>query len=362
MAPSTTLWPLPPQTVGKHLVLRSYLGAWLGILGPSVPKLVLIDGYAGPGEYEGHEWGSPLIALDVFENHSARDRIIATLMFLFLEEGSKRYAHLKSLVAPIAQRLGRRARVDIETGRFDESMSDLLDQVEAAGLELAPAFVMVDPFGVSHLPMALMARILKNPRAEVFISFMFESINRHRGTPEFEPHLDELFGRRDWRDMDQIADIETRKEFVLDLYETQLRAVGAKYVTRFELWDRGRFIYAIYFATSNALGCDRMKQAIWSADPSGSYQFRGGRETQILLFGPDFHILEQELRDTFGGEEVGVDVLDVWVRTDKTQFHSGHLRKTLRSMEIAGTLSVKDGTRTRKKTFPEGTRLTIAAR
>jgi len=360
MAPSTTLWALPPQTVGKHLVLRSYLGAWLGILGPSVPKLVLIDGYAGPGEYKGHEWGSPLIALNVFESHSARDRIVATPMFLFLEENPKRYAHLKSLVAPIALRLGRRARVDVETGRFDASMSDLLDAIEADGFQLAPTFVMVDPFGVSHLPMALMGRILKNPKAEVFISFMFESIKRHRGTPEFEPHLDELFGCRNWRDMDRVAGVETRKKFVLDLYETQLRAVGAKYVTRFELWDGGRFIYAIYFATSNALGCDRMKQAIWSADPSGSYQFRGGRESQILLFGPDFQILEQELRDAFGGEEVGVDELDSWVRTDKTQFHSGHLRKALKSMEIDGSLSVRAGTRTRKKTFPNGTRLTIA--
>ena len=352
---------MPPQTAGKHLVLRAYLGAWLAILGQKVPKLVLIDGFAGPGEYEGGERGSPLIALDVFENHAARARMIAKPVFLFLEEDSKRHAHLRSLVTPIATRLGARASVNVETGRFDVRMSDLLDQLDGIGSGLAPAFVMVDPFGVSHLPMALMKRILKNDKAEVFVSFMYEAINRHRGTPEFEPHLDELFGTPAWRDMDQIANQDNRKEFVLDLYEARLRDAGAKYVTRFELWDAGRFVYAIYFATSNALGCDRMKQAIWSADPSGAFQFRGRGDGQMMLFGADFRILELELRDTFGGMEVGVDKLDMWIQSDATQFHSGHLRKTLKSMEQAGIVSVADGTRKRKWSYPTGTRLTISS-
>lgn len=351
---------MPPQTVGKHMVLRAYLGAWLGILGQREQRLVLVDGFAGPGEYEGGEIGSPLIALEVFENHTARDRIVAKLVFLFLEEHPRRYAHLEGLVSPVKQRLASRADILTGTGRFDESMSALLDRLAARGSELAPAFVMVDPFGVSHLPMALMARILTNKKAEVFVSFMYEAINRHFGTSEFEPHLDELFGTQHWREMELISDPVARKKFVLDLYEAQLRTAGAKYVTRFELWDNGRFIYAIYFATSSTLGCDRMKQAIWSADPTGAYQFRGVGDGQIALFGTDFGVLERQLHKTFGGIELGIEALDEWVQTDATQFHSGQLRKALKAMENAGSLAVTDGTRKRKGTFPAGTRLTIA--
>lgn len=53
---------------GKHIVLRSYLDAWLPILSygaryraaMGAGKLVLVDGFAGPGRYSTGEDGSPL--------------------------------------------------------------------------------------------------------------------------------------------------------------------------------------------------------------------------------------------------------------------------------------------------------------
>lgn len=359
MPPSTKLWPLPAQTIGKHIVLRAYLGAWLGILGQGETRLVFVDGYAGPGEYEGGQPGSPLIALDVFENHAAQDRFTAKMVFLFLEQDHARCAHLKGLVDPIATRIKHRADVLVRPERFDVGMADLLDKLESKGSGLAPAFVMVDPFGVSHLPMALMRRILSNAKAEVFVSFMYEAINRHHAAPEFEQHLDELFGTRQWREMDQIANSEDRKRFVLDLYEAQLRSARAEYVTRFELWNGSRFVYAIYFATGSALACNRMKQAVWSADPTGDFQFRSDRIGQISLFGADFGQLERQIREVFGGKQVSLEAVQTWIQTDKTQFHSGQLRAALRSMETQGLLTVTDGTRKRKGTFPGGTRFTI---
>jgi len=350
---------MPPQTVGKHMVLRDYLGAWLGILGQREQRIVFVDGFAGPGQYEGGEQGSPLIALDVFEKHSAVGRIIAKPVFLFLEDDLRRHAHLSALVAPIASRLGNRADLLVKTGRFDVTMSGLLDNLESTGSGLAPAFVMVDPFGVSHVPMALMARILANKKSEIFVSFMYEAINRHHTTEEFEPHLDDLFGTDQWRQMEAIADPRARKQFALNLYESQLRDAGAEYVTRFELWDEGRFVYAIYFATGNALGCDRMKQAIWNADPTGEFQFRAGGDGQMMLLGANLRVLEQQLQGEFSGNEVGIEKLEAWIQTDATQFHSGQLKKTLKAMEDTGLLTVTDGTRQRKGTFPAGTRLTI---
>ena len=57
--PKDTLWELDPHTLGKHLVLRAYLDAWLPVMGSWQGRLLFIDGFAGPGEYEGGEEGSP---------------------------------------------------------------------------------------------------------------------------------------------------------------------------------------------------------------------------------------------------------------------------------------------------------------
>ena len=54
-----TLWPLDEQTMGKHLVLRHYLNGWFPILSRWNGRLLFIDGFAGPGEYENGQEGSP---------------------------------------------------------------------------------------------------------------------------------------------------------------------------------------------------------------------------------------------------------------------------------------------------------------
>ncbi len=62
-------WSIPPHTRAKHEILRYYLGAWFPILATIQHRLLYIDGFAGPGEYEGGEDGSPIIALKVAKDH-----------------------------------------------------------------------------------------------------------------------------------------------------------------------------------------------------------------------------------------------------------------------------------------------------
>ena len=133
---------------------------------------------------------------------------------------------------------------------------------------------MIDPFGVSGTPMDVISRILSVPKCEVYISFMYYSINRFRETPEFEPHLDKLFGCRDWRDGNNLPS-EERKDFFYSLYRKQLKQAGAKQVIDFDLYKGNSLIYAIFFATQSPKGCDEMKKAIWKIIPEGDYKFKG---------------------------------------------------------------------------------------
>ncbi len=83
MPPKGTIWPLEPHTKSKHLVLKSYLDAWLPIKSKWNGRILFIDRFAGPGEYSGGEEGSPLIAINAFRNHSAKERMEAEIGFMY---------------------------------------------------------------------------------------------------------------------------------------------------------------------------------------------------------------------------------------------------------------------------------------
>lgn len=344
------------HTLGKHMVLRGYLGAWFPILGTTQDRIAFIDGFAGPGEYRGGEKGSPIIALDTFANHRAPMR--AHVNFLFIELKSKRAEHLEGMVAPYRNRLASRVTIDVEQGAFDESMSELLDSISQKNGVLIPSFVMVDPFGISQTPMSVISRILKNPKSEVYVSFMWEFINRFKEHENFAVPLDALFGCSEWREVIEIVGTEERKAFLFSLYRKCLKRAGAKYAVHFELYRGREAVYAIFFATSNDLGCDKMKQAIWKADPVAGTRFVPG--SQGDLFADDVTGFANEIvADLRGKDWVSVDSLIQWSKTDATGFHSGHVKPALRSLEASGKIEVDPASRKRPATFPDGTRLRV---
>jgi len=360
--PTETVWALEEHSLGKHIVLRRYLKAWLPILGTTQGKIVFIDGFAGPGEYVKGEQGSPIIALDAFESHHAP--ITAHVAFLFIEADARRAAHLENLVAPYRKRLRDRATIDVSHGTFHESVAGILSDIVADNKILAPAFVMIDPFGVSHTPMSVIAGILKNPSSEVYISFMAEWINRFISAPEFEGPLDDLLGTTEWREARNIPQFHARKNFLFALYEHCLRDAGARYVVHFELYRGAQLVYAIFFGTSSDLGCDKMKEAIWKADPEGGTSFVSGSDAALNFFTHDVSRFEKEIVVGLAKTKdwVSIERLQKWARGDKTHYHSGQLKKALATLEKVGVIDARHPTgKRRRNTYPELTEVRLAA-
>ena len=365
-APEGTLWPRRSHTEGKHLVLEHYLNAWFPILGQGGwnPRIVFVDGFAGPGEYEDGEEGSPVVAMRVLAEHSAR--IKAEVVFFFIEKEHARAEHLKEVVAGWQSRVPENVTVEVLEGLFDESMTDVLDALDEQGDQMAPAFVMIDPFGVKGLPMEVIRRILANPSCEVYVSFMWETMKRFVTQRELETSLDELFGSGDWRPARQLSGNE-RKDFLHGLYRQKLKEAGAKEVVHFHLFAGSHLKYSIFFGTGHTKGSDRMKKAIWKVAPWGDFTFRGGRQDQLVLLGmetPDFLPLQHVLQDRFGGRG-WVSTRDVleFVRSDETVYHDTQVKKpVLKPMEQQGLLQVKGGTRKRLYTYPDGCRIKFAPR
>ena len=361
--PKETLWPLEPHTLGKHRVLKSYLDAWLPIMGKRNRRILFIDGFAGPGKYKGGEDGSPLIALKALKNHAARSAITAEVVFIFVEKDPARADHLEGLVRTERRKLPSNCQVRVVASAFDNAVSQWLNMLDDEKKLLAPSFVMVDPFGVSDTPMDAIARILQNQRCEVYISFMYEAINRFMRSYEFERHLDRLFGTKDWRDGIGIQDPQARKDFFYRLYKEQLRAAGAKNVVHLELYEGNRLVYAIFFGTQHCKGADIMKRAIWKVAPFGDYSFRGTHSSQLTLGldSTDYTHLGEQIKSEFREKDwIDIQQIEEFVASDRTDYHTGQLRKhVLIPMEESGEIEIAEGTRKRKKTYPEGTRLRL---
>ena len=129
------------------------------------------------------------------------------------------------------------------------------------------------------------------------------------------------------------------------LYKNQLKRNGAQYVLHFDLYEGERLVYSIFFGTKNLDGCDKMKQAIWSVAPFGDFMFRSGQLGQLTLGGGmvDLSSLQNDLLERFATHGwLKIEDVQDFVKSDATDFHSGHLKtKTLKPMEESGLVEVK---------------------
>ena len=90
--PRATLPPIQPHTEAKHDIFTRHMAAWFPILGRSAGKLQIIDGFAGPGEYQGGEMGSPLLTLKTIAEHSFYEEFARSgkvIEFLFVDKNAE---------------------------------------------------------------------------------------------------------------------------------------------------------------------------------------------------------------------------------------------------------------------------------
>ena len=362
MPPRTKVWSLDDHTRGKHMVLKSYLDAWLPIILSRYERALFVDAFAGPGEYKKREPGSPVIAIRSLAEHVHQDMMTGEMHYMFIEKDTRRATHLKNIIDREKARVPSICHITSLNDTFEGAFPELVKFLDSNSI---PAFVMIDPFGVSGVSMEQIKTLMKYPSTEVYISFMYEWINRFASQSEFANPLDGLFGCSDWKRALNMSDSTSRRTFFHDLYQYQLKQAGANYVLPFELHAGYRHVYTLFFATQSSQGCDKMKQAMWKVAPFGDFQFKGGMHSQLTL-GPeilDFSSLKDDLRDEFRlNKYISIESIDQFMRSDKTAFHTSHHRRVLAEMEREGMLEIKKGDRKRRRgTYPDGTILRFVA-
>ena len=357
MPPKTTRWPLDGHTVGKHMVLRAYMDAWLPIILSSFEKAMFVDAFAGPGEYENGEPGSPVIALEALAQHPSLSKMRGQIDYVFIEKDLDRSAHLEEVISRLRAKgsIPSICKIDTYNDTFAHVFPKLIDSISSHRI---PIFVMIDPFGVSGVGMEHIRALMDYPSIEVYVSFMYEHMNRFKDHPSFESHLDDLLGCADWRQGRDMPDAKERKEFFYGLYRKQLKLSGARHVLNFELYEGNQLKYALFFATKSDQGCDKMKQAMWKIAPFGGYSFRSDTLGQLSFKSKvvDFNELERALICEFGmNKPIAIESTIEFMRSDRVLFHSGQFRSHLAGMEQASTLIVDQSRRKKRGTFPSGT-------
>jgi len=154
-------------------------------------------------------------------------------------------------------------KIQIFAGSSEEYVTELLNNVQ----NLAPAFFFIDPYG-HPFSMDLIQRILKRPRTEVFINFMFYQINRDISNPLVKNKVEALFGTADWAN-EEFVNLrgQERERAILDYY---VKRTGAKYFIPFTIkfgQDEGpssqQTKYYLIHATNHILGLQKMVDTMW---------------------------------------------------------------------------------------------------
>jgi three-Cys-motif partner protein len=353
--PSAILWDCEPHTKAKHAILRSYLNAWIPILGRMPGELLLIDGFAGPGEYLAGEDGSPLIMLKAYLEHGHRDRIVSRPRYLFIEDDAGRVAHLREKVAGLG--LPTSLDVQIEHGSY----ADILEaRFAAEGVHHPPTFAFIDPFGYAETDMELTSRILAFPHCDVLIYVPLSYVARFINEASVERSLSTLFGSDVWKRARAAPNLATTMSTLRALFRDVLAAQWP-YVRSFQIDPaKPNTGYCLFFATGNKVGLQRMKGVMWKVDPVGGHQYQDTTATdQPVLFDlePDLTVLEAELRVHFGDRWLSISEAQDYTLVHTPFRDDGHLKPTLKLAEASNRLDVAATVGRRRGTFPAGTRL-----
>ncbi len=211
----------------KHELLKGYLEALLSIVGVSGTKrLVYVDCFAGPWGDESDSLAGTSIAISLEILAQVRETLekvhkIQGLEFraVYVEVVKKRYSRL-------VEYLSKNCPQGIECHALHGDYSVLQDDILKLCGERSFAFFFVDPKGWTDVGVPKLAKLLRRPRSEFLITFMYDFLNRAIGMSDYRKQVAEMLGdlsEEDYEQLDRLSSRE-RAEWVVRKYREQLKA------------------------------------------------------------------------------------------------------------------------------------------
>jgi spore photoproduct lyase len=352
-------WEYRKHTRVKHELLRKYLYAWIIKLGSFHRRILFFDGFAGRGEYyntgEVIALGSPIIALQVANDllehceEKMRKPYFDEFICFAIEKDEDNFKNLQKVLAREKEKIKFKDKLLIKpiNNEFANVTNKILEEV---GENIAPSFFFIDPFGFSGVPFETVKSILSLPRAEIFFTFMTQSINRFLALPNVEKALDELYPTSEWRQI--LNRSEKRDQALKDLYIKCLHEIaGVKYTWAFSVSMDKKYhtLYYLIHATNNIDGHKIMKGIMSNQSAHGSFAYLGPNDvserSQTRLFDiQDTGQLKKYLLERFRDETLTYDniqekVCHPWY--SEPPYIDKHFRQALKDLEKEHKIEVE---------------------
>ena len=185
--PLPTIWEAEDHTIAKHQILELYLSAWTIILSRHLSRTaerwnepIIVDGFAGPGEYDQGEIGSPILALRTVLEHPHDFPV--PIRFLFIENDQERYENLSRILKQYDTRIAETDRISVVGKALGDCETILNRELNRSfgkkSGEVGPAFFFLDQFGYSDISMQLIRKIMLNEMCEVFSYLNWQRMNQ----------------------------------------------------------------------------------------------------------------------------------------------------------------------------------------
>ncbi len=340
-------WVMAGHTRAKHQILTKYLGAWYPAISKYSGRVLYIDGFAGRGRYDDGSEGSPQLALRTLIDHPIlAQRASCEFLFLFIEKNAENAAALQAELQALEDSgvIPKNVLWGVVNGSFDIEVQQMCERLREQGMNRAPTFAFIDPFGYTKFPMDLLVELAQSPGTELFINFMVGFVQRFIERDGQEDAIAQLYGMEVADVLKGVVGEDERIEQLVEVYMHTLREkTGLQYAQRFYMINNtGNVSYAMVHATGHPLGLKKMKAAMWDADPLGTYRFSDRIDGVDVLFvpEPDLTPLRGAIQTQFAGRRGvgGAEVRD-WTELN-TPFREKHATAVLKQLEASGAIDV----------------------
>ena len=342
-------WKYEQQTEMKHKVVAEYFRVWATMLG-QYNKAMFFDCFGGCGAYLDSNgdtrYGSPFIM--AIEAQELKNNLGRNIEIYATEPDKDNFENLQKVAESLKDSLSVMPQLGNMT--FEKLMGYKWTQDKYRD-NYTSALFLLDPFGFS-LAFKDIEDIMKYPKNEMIINFMFDYISRFIGKddPALEATYTSFFGTEEWRDAIPLSGEEREKKLV-DIYKRQLKK-NAKYVFPFKLSfpDKDRTYYYLFHVTNNRDGCSIMKSAFASKN-LGRVEYLGKKEDILTLFdmtAMKVTDIRSLLQNKYSGQEKSFDdIIDEII--DDTPYLEKDVRAAIKAMEKDSEVKV-----TRVTSKPKG--------
>jgi three-Cys-motif partner protein len=333
-------WLYSPHVRVKHEVLTRYLDPWVTIMG-SNPYLAYVDGFAGRGRYfPGNQPGSPLLAFDVILDSLQQKRHhIRRIDCHLVEPDADNMSNLRAELSRHRADNHSVIRIHYHKSRFGEAIDTILHSLnrDQYGSIAQPSFFFLDPFGYDDPTMDTVERILRLPKSEAFVNYMFDFVNWATGMSNLElgRTLDSLHGNPNWRECTPASGDE-RERCLRENYRRELKRRGAAYVIPFRMGQDAadRTLYYLFHASGHIKAARVMKDAMVKAGSPGHVGYAGEARHRLRpLFDADASMLPSLIRRVLQDRPLTFDQIIAASIEESGTCIDKHYRDCIKKME-----------------------------